>query len=225
MCSLKDNCTWGRAINMHQWAAFTYMRNEEAQDAAVTAEISRAMEMVPKLRVRYAGRTYPAEKFSLMRAEKYFAQDESCQLPAYELFYVWNIFSMLKRDSRLLQPIADRVDRELESFDSDKRDMEDKCVLLLLRGVCAKYLKDYEKAIESLSQVVKLENESCLKKAYVVPHSTLELGLVYKALGDNKSAKHWIEKARTSRSSRYLLEALVQLKAHGAMRQIAEGKE
>ena len=202
-----------------------YMQNEKDQDPSVAAEISRAMETVPKLRVRYAGRTYPAEKFSLKRAEKYFAQQESCQLPAYELFYVWNIFSMLRRDERLLLPILTRVDQELEHFDEDKRDIEDKCVLLLLRGVCAKYLKDYEKALQSLTQVVQLENEASLKKAYVVPHSTLELGLVYKELGDEKEAKHWIEKARSSRSSRYLLEALVQLKAHGAMRQLTEARQ
>lgn len=210
---------------MHQFASFKYMQNEADKDAVVADEISKAMEMVPKLRVRYAGRTYPAEKFAVQRAEKYFKQQQSCLLPAYELFYVWNIFSMLRRDSRLLHPIAERVELELQSFDTQVRDVEDKCVLLLLRGVCAKYLKDYDKAIESLSEVVKLENEPSLKKAYVVPHSTLELGLVYKALGDNKEAKYWIEKARSSRSTKYLLEALVQLKAHGAIRQITEGRE
>lgn len=210
---------------MHQFASFKYMQNEIEKSPAIAAEISQAMAAVPELRVRYAGRTYPAEKFSVQRAEKFFQQNETCLLPAYELFYVWNIFSMLKRDSRLLYPIADRVERELESFDDEVRDVEDRCVLLLLRGVCAKYLKDYDKAIESLSQVVQLENEHSLKKAYVVPHSTLELGLVYKALGDMKAAKYWIEKSRSSRSSKYLLEALVQLKAHGAIRQISEGRE
>ena len=201
------------------------MKNEVDRSPDVAAEIRKAMEMVPQLRVRYAGRTYPAEKFSVQRSEKFFKQHETCLLPAYELFYVWNIFSMLKRDSRLLYPIADRVERELEKFDDEVRDIEDKCVLLLLRGVCAKYLKDYDKAIESLAEVVKLENEPSLKKAYVVPHATLELGLVYKALGDKKEAKYWIEKARSSRSTKYLLEALVQLKAHGAIRQISEGRE
>ena len=202
-----------------------YMENEKTQDPEIADEIAKAMELVPKLRVRYAGRTFPMEKFALQRAEKFFTQQQTCLVPAYELFHVWSIFPMLKRDQKLLQPIADRLDSELQNFDPKIRDFEDKCVLLFLRGVCARFQRQYDLSIECLTEVSRQENEPSLRKSYVVPHAMLELGLVLKEMGDLKQAKQWIEKARSGRPTKYLLEALVQLKAHGAIREINARKK
>ena len=38
---------------------------------------------VPSLRVRYAGKTLPPEKYCLVRSEKYFRQKEALVLPAF----------------------------------------------------------------------------------------------------------------------------------------------
>ena len=218
---LRQKCTWGHAINMHIYASFKYMQNETVNDPAIKKEIATAMAQVEGLRKRYAGRTYPAEKLAIERSKKYFAQNGTCTLPAFELFYVWNVFSMLKRNPKLIQPIADMIEEKM-SVGDEKRDLEDHCVLLLLRGVCAKHLKEYGKAIQSLTQVMELEDEACLKRSYVVPHSTIELGLVYIEMGDLEKGRYWVEKAKSCRSSKYLLEALVQLKVHSALRQIDE---
>lgn len=222
VCSnLRQNCTWGQAITMHTYACFLYMHNEKAQDPEIKKQIMNAMAQVEGLRKRYAGRTYPPEKFAIVRAQRFLAQGGTCVLPAFELFYVWNVFTMLRHDTRLIQPIADMIEEKIK-IKNETLDLEDRCVLLLLRAVCAKYLKEYGKAIQSLTQVMELEDEPCLKHSYVVPHSTLELGLVYIEMGDLEKGQHWIEKAKSCRSSKYLLEALVQLKAHSALRTISE---
>lgn len=218
---LREKCSWGHAINMHFYASFKYMQNESAQDPVITREIASAMSQVEGLRKRYAGRTYPPEKLAIERSKKFFDQNETCILPAFELFYVWNVFSMMKRDPDLMQPIANMIEEKIRN-PGDDRDLEDQCVLLLLRGVCARHLKDYETAIQSLSQVVEMEDEDSLKRSYVVPHSAIELGLTFIDMGDLEQGKNWVERAKSCRNSKYLLEALVQLKAHSALRQIQE---
>ena len=75
---------------------------------------------------------------------------------------------MMKRDPQLIQPIADMIEEKIRDTEQEK-DLEDQCVLLLLRGVCAKHLKNYETAIQSLSQVAEMQDEASLKRSYVVP--------------------------------------------------------
>lgn len=288
---LKENCTWGHAINMHQVAVFKIMQKFELGHLEVDEEIIQAMEQVPKLRKRYCGKSFPMEKFAVERALQFLAEVEKLNpeksanpenlqkigselkrpktspLPVYELFYVWNIFSMTANDSSLLEPILENLElniRSLAPLDlsmsqlaesrqwerrksdfrpstsrkayerqisaqptserkiSERRNsalisaVEERCRLLFLKGVCCKFLRRFEEAIECFEFIVT--NESMLGKSYLVPHSFLELGLVYRALKCNKEARVWIEKARAR--SKYLLEALIQMKAHGVLRQM-----
>ena len=221
-CSiLMQNCTWGHAINMHLYASLKYMHNEKVNDARIGEEIRDAMSRVEGLRKRYAGRSYPAEKFAVERAKKFFIQDHRMLLPMFELFYVWNVFAMMRRDPQLLRPIINMINDKLQVVDKEG-DLEDKCILLFLRGVCAKYLSDYQQAVASLNQALELGSHASLQRSYVVPHSLMELGLVHKDMGDLKQSRSFIEQAKSNRSPKYLLEALVHLKAHSVLRQIDE---
>lgn len=110
---------------------------------------------MPKLRKRYAGKTFPAEKFAILRSEQFFKKNQSCRAPAYELFYVWNIFSMISKDDNLLRPIHERLCRELEKIHENNEDDEDeKYTLYLLKGVTSKYLREHESAIECFNQIL-----------------------------------------------------------------------
>lgn len=62
-------------------------------------------------------------------------------------------------------------------------------------------------------------SEKQLGKSYLVPHAYMELGLVYKNLKMISESRASIEKAKSTKS-KYLLEALIQLKAHGALKQL-----
>ena len=59
---------------------------------------------------------------------------------------------------------------------------------------------------------------------YIAPHAALELGYVYAEKKDLANAKIWIEKSRTEYTS-FLVEALVHLRAHGAMREILDAEK
>lgn len=218
---LMQSCTWGHAINMHLYACLKFMGNEKVKDDRVSDEVIEAMSRVEGLRKRYAGRSYPAEKFAVERAKKFLQRDHQMILPVFELFYVWNVFAMMKTDPNLLRPIVDRIDEKLLVVDTEG-DREDKCVLLFLKGVSAKYLRDYASAVRSLNQAIQLGRDDRLQRTYILPHALMELGLVHKGMGDLKQSRSFIEQAKSHRSSKYLLEALVHLKAHSVLRQIDE---
>lgn len=58
------------------------------------------------------------------------------------------------------------------------------------------------------------------KGSYLLPHAALELGLTYMILEKKDDARHWIEKSREF--PKFLMEALLHLKAHSALRQLSD---
>lgn len=46
------------------------------------AEISQLLRQVPDLRVRFAGKTVPAEKFAIVQSQRYFNHNNQLVLPA-----------------------------------------------------------------------------------------------------------------------------------------------
>jgi tetratricopeptide (TPR) repeat protein len=216
---LLQTCTWGHAINMHLFACLKWMHNMGDKDENVKEEIIECMSKVEGLRKRYAGRSYPAEKLAVERAKRFLANgNNQMTLPMFELFHVWNVFAMMKRDPQLIQAVVDMIDDKLKN--ENDMDLEDKAVMTFLKGVCAKYLRKFEESIDLLNHAMKLQ-EASQEKSFVVPHALMEIGLVHKELGNLKQSRNLIEQAKTNKtSSKYMLEALVQLKAHSVLRQL-----
>lgn len=109
---------------------------------------------MPKLRKRYAGKTFPAEKYAVEKSNQFFERNFTCVAPAYELFYVWNIFSMTSKDESLLKPICQRLDKSLAELPFDSP-VDERCTLLLLKGVSSKYMKDYEDAVKCFNEILE----------------------------------------------------------------------
>ena len=76
-----------------------------------------------------------------------------------------------------------------------------------------------------MSNFTRFFSQSNIKTdTYIPPHAALELGYVYAEKKDLKNAKIWIERARSEYTS-FLVEALVHLRAHGAMREILDSEK
>lgn len=85
-------------------------------------QISKALEEVPTLKKRFAGKSLPQEKLAVDRALKFKQSggESGLLLPAYELLYIWNGFSMTNGKRELLDPILEDVEKEIACFEGSE---------------------------------------------------------------------------------------------------------
>lgn len=119
---LRKRSKWSPASYTYQYATFKYAQLVEEQRKSTldehevmlrSKEISEMMEIVPKLRVRLAGKTVPAEKFAITRAAKFLDQSNRLTLPALEFLYIWNIFVTLRNSPRIVEKLLARINSEI----------------------------------------------------------------------------------------------------------------
>lgn len=142
---LREQCAWSPAIYTYQSAVFLAMIQDEEEQELTRARaegrltieqanekqltlhkrrerINELMRQVPALRIRYAGKTIPAEKFAVTHAEKYFTAGQHLLLPAFEYIYIWNIFVIIEKDTSLVAPILKRIETKLQYYDYEHGD-------------------------------------------------------------------------------------------------------
>lgn len=59
---LRKQCAWSPAIYCYQSAIFMHMMMDETGDERLREKINELYKEVPKLRIRYAGKTIPGER-------------------------------------------------------------------------------------------------------------------------------------------------------------------
>jgi len=219
---LEKNCNWSKATNLYQWACFQYMIMEEEGKPELMEGILDAMKRVPEYRRRFAGKTIPPEKFAITKAQ-HFTEGKwgrKLHLPAYELFYMWNIFNNSGGKKELLDPIVSRIDQKIQSLKRDED--ENVFVMLLLKGVCLRNYGRHEEAISCFRDILDAEQD-IEEVTYVPPHAAMEIGLSLLDVGQVDEAKSWLHKARDDYTG-FLVESLAHLRIHGALCQIRYSK-
>ena len=90
-----------------------------AKDEALKAQIDELINSVPGLRIRYAGKTVPCEKFAIVKSEKYYEEDPkgSLLMPALEFIYIWNMFAILDKVPNYAQKILDIVEENIPKYE------------------------------------------------------------------------------------------------------------
>lgn len=122
---LRKQSKWSPASYTYQYATFLYAQLvEDQRKGLIDAEsaeykekmqhIVDIMKEVPELRIRYAGKTIPAEKFAITRSAKFLSQNNRLTLPAIEFLYIWNIFATLKNSPQQVEKLQERIDQEIE---------------------------------------------------------------------------------------------------------------
>lgn len=123
---LRRKSKWSPASYTYQYATFKYAQLvEDYRQSLVNRaefedrlkEISEIIERVPKLRVRLAGKTIPAEKFAIMRTEKFFQQSNRLTLPTLEFLYIWNIFVTLRNSPQIVERLLIRINSEIDHIE------------------------------------------------------------------------------------------------------------
>lgn len=254
---LRINCKWSPATYTYQYATFLYQIYEEKSTQCIdngtklTSElielkekIDQLINSVPSLRIRYAGKTVPCEKFAIVKCEKYYHADVNGSLcmPALEFIYVWNMFTIMDRaDHKYVRQILQKVESNISRYALDDDDCEEAveavassvhdeqntlddnqidryALCLMLKGVCLRTLGSPDEAKEYFLKIIEHQDQ-LVANVYLAPHSCMELGLTFAGQGDYTQAKQWLERARKDYTG-YLYETIVHFRVHCALRSI-----
>ncbi|CAG2165414.1 unnamed protein product [Oppiella nova] len=103
------------AITTYLEAIFRYTKAMDNKDRELRTEASRLLATVPKLRVRYLGKTITFEKAVVVLSQRYFQNKDYMLLPALEILYHLNYTFLLIGNQTLLNKWMSRVDKEIEA--------------------------------------------------------------------------------------------------------------
>ncbi|XP_069818081.1 tetratricopeptide repeat protein 39B [Dendropsophus ebraccatus] len=210
---------WSKAIYVFQKAAILSMLPEDA--AKTTGEdIVALFRQVEGLKQRIAGKSIPTEKFAVRKSRRYAAANPvKLVLPALEMMYVWNGFTIVGRRSDLTESLLVTIEKAEAALQNEKNPTEyfgdDQCLVQLLKGLCLKHLGRLLQAELCFNQVIQSEKRIKYDH-YLLPFTHYELGLLYKEQGDKDRAIRLIEAAKTNFKD-YSMESRLHFRIHAAL--------
>ncbi|RWS04100.1 tetratricopeptide repeat protein 39B-like protein [Dinothrombium tinctorium] len=219
---LRFDCSYSPASNLYEYAVFKMMEMEDERKTELKDEIDRAMRMVPQLKIRYAGKTIPQEKFFCTRAIHYIEEGREPIIALLETFYIWNVFSMINNE-KTIQSFLQRANEKLEELQRKKNSenvFDQISCLLLVKGVLLRNLREYENSIKCLQTIIQCEN-LISRDTYLVPHAELELGITFFKCCNYQESLKWIRAAK-SNEKKFLNEAVLLIRAHQFIKKIKE---
>ncbi|CAI9557917.1 unnamed protein product [Staurois parvus] len=216
---LSKESKWSKAIYVFQKAAILSMLPEDAV-ASTGEDIVALFRQVEGLKQRIAGKSIPTEKFAVRKSRRYSAANPvKLTLPALEMMYVWNGFTIVGRRADLTENLLVTIEKAETALQNEKNPSEyygdDQCLVQLLKGLCLKHLGRLLQAELCFNQVI--QSEKRLKyDHYLIPFSYYELGLLYKQQGDKDKAIRFIETAKNNYKD-YSMESRLHFRIHAAL--------
>ncbi|GFO11311.1 tetratricopeptide repeat protein 39b [Plakobranchus ocellatus] len=216
---------WSKATYTYQKASFLSMCPEQTDETR--KHIDYLFGEVPRLKQRIAGKSLPFEKFAVAKSQRYFTQGNYLILPALELIYVWNGFSIVGKNRELLErmlaevetTLTEIIDKKSPGESCDEKFYHDNyCLALLLKGVCLRHREQSFQAEQCFLEVIHSEKRIRFDH-YLIPYSLVELSILY--LGQERYAdvKKLLEKAK-KQYSRYFLESRLHFRIHAIRLQL-----
>lgn len=211
---------WSKATYVFLKAAILSMLPEE--DVVATNEnVVTLFRQVDSLKQRIAGKSLPTEKFAVRKARRYSASlpaPVKLILPALEMMYVWNGFSIVSKRKDLSENLlvtVEKAETALQSQNFNSFSVDDECLVKLLKGCCLKNLQRPLQAELCYNHVV--ESEKLLKyDHYLVPFTLFELASLYKSQGEIDKAIKFLETARNNYKD-YSLESRLHFRIQAAL--------
>jgi tetratricopeptide (TPR) repeat protein len=123
------------------------------------------------------------------------------QLFPYEIIYVTDFLGNMNYEwlEQVLSFLNDDCMPKApnhEESENDSQDLDEYCVLLLLKGSILRYLGRLKESIRALEKVFKIQS-SIMHEKWIVPHALYEIGMVYLKGRDWKSGSLQFAKAKT----------------------------
>ena len=186
------------------------------------------MESVPGLKQRIAGKSLPMEKFAIRKSERWIKQGGRLTLPGIELVYLWNGFTILGLHYKLVEQFFVVIEEEMERIEKRRAktsvqepfQLEDDCLLLLLKGMCLKFMSAPLAAEECMRKVLSKGGQGQLKAdKYLLPYATVELALLLMDAGDSNQALQLLEMAKNNYKD-YSLQSRLHFRIHAAQNKI-----
>ncbi|XP_052571075.1 tetratricopeptide repeat protein 39B isoform X2 [Peromyscus californicus insignis] len=210
---------WSKATYVFLKAAILSMLPEE--DVATTNEnVVALFRQVDGLKQRIAGKSLPTEKFAVRKARRYSPSSGApgkLVLPALEMMYVWNGFSIVGKRKDLSENLLVTVEKAEAALQNQNftDSVDDECLVKLLKGCCLKNLQRPLQAELCFNYVV--ESEKLLKyDHYLVPFTLFELAFLYKSQGEVDKAIKALETARNNYKD-YSLESRLHFRIQAAL--------
>uniref|UniRef100_A0A8C5RPM8 Reverse transcriptase domain-containing protein n=1 Tax=Laticauda laticaudata TaxID=8630 RepID=A0A8C5RPM8_LATLA len=188
----KEN-RWSKAMYVYMKAAFLSMlpAKEPRPFGEVEVELFR---QVSSFKQKIAGKSPPTEKFAIRKARRYKSSDlVPLPVPALEMMYMWNGFTVLGKQQELLEGTLDtliQAEKQLKEAPASEYQVDDQCLVLLLKGLVFKHLHSLTEA-EACFSAKKIRYDH-----YLVPNALLELSLLYVAQGQNEEAVQLLRRAK-----------------------------
>ncbi|XP_063787332.1 tetratricopeptide repeat protein 39A-like isoform X1 [Pseudophryne corroboree] len=215
---LSKESRWSKAMYVYMKAAFLSMLPSEEPRPFGESEVE-LFRLVPTLKQKIAGKSPPTEKYAIRKARRYQAKDPiSLPVPALEMMYLWNGFSILGKDAQLtentLNILCVTENRLFQEPASEYRE-DDHCSILLLKGLCLKHQGRLTQAEQCFSHIYQSEKKIKLDH-HLVPNSLLELSLLYMQQGRTDDAVLLLRRAKNNYKN-YSMESRTLFRIHAAL--------
>nr|XP_005994203.1 PREDICTED: tetratricopeptide repeat protein 39A-like isoform X1 [Latimeria chalumnae] len=217
---------WSKAVYVYMKAAYLSMLPPEEARPFGEDEV-QLFRQVPSLKQKIAGKSPPTEKFAIRKARRYTSSNPvRMPVPALEVMYLWNGFSVLGQQRELTAGILhtlNETERVLEETPANEYLTDDKCMVMLLKGMCLKYLGKPKKAercflaIPQSWKVIKFDH-------YLVPNALLEVSLLYMQQGRHEEAISFLKQAKYNYKN-YSMESWTQFRIHAALSRLKVADE
>lgn len=221
---LVEESRWSPCIYSYLKAAFYCMLQSELT-AEEVSEQSALMAAVPGLKQRIAGKSLPMEKFACRKALRWQQQGGRLVVPGLELVYLWHGFAVLGQHYNLVEGVYVTVQEEEKRLEEDPWSpdfsLENRCLLLLLRGMCLKHMAAPLGAEDCFRQIIEAAPR-LQADGYLAPYATVELALLLISAGDTQAAGVLLETAKTGYKD-YSLQSRLHFRIHAAQAKIREG--
>nr|XP_004549457.1 tetratricopeptide repeat protein 39B isoform X2 [Maylandia zebra] len=214
----KEN-KWSQAVYVFQKAAILSMMPEEEVNK-FNENVVELFRQVEGLRLRFAGKSIPTEKFAAKKAQRYSSSTPvKLVVPALEMMYVWNGFTIVGKKPELTEGILSTLEKAEEQLRNDPNPSEyhtgDECIVQLLKGLCLRSLGRLVQAEICFNHVISSDG-GIKHDSYLVPFTMYELGLLHKQKGEINKAIAVMENVMTNYKD-YNMESRLHFRIHAAL--------
>ncbi|XP_038234834.1 tetratricopeptide repeat protein 39A-like [Dermochelys coriacea] len=221
----KEN-RWSKAMYVYMKAAFLSMLPPQEPRPFGESEV-QLFRQVSSFKQKIAGKSPPTEKFAIRKARRYKgSRPIPLPVPALEMMYMWNGFTVLGKQRELLEGTLEtltQAEKKLQESPADEFQTDDRCLLLLLKGLCMKHRQSPADAEACFSAVLGSEKRIRYDH-YLVPNTLLELSLLHLAQGRSEEAVPLLRRARNNYKN-YSMESRTLFRIHAVLSRLKADQE